>query len=56
MFSRETTSFIDNYFQETYASATRTNNSIQSNLQAVLNNFSLVDEAIDETEDEYLLS
>ena len=56
MFTKESTSFIDTHFQETYASATRLDNAIQSSLFTVLNNFSLVDEAIDEDEDEYFLS
>ncbi len=51
MFTKETSSIVEAAFQETYASASRVNETIQSRLTAILDDYSLADEVINEFDD-----
>jgi hypothetical protein len=53
MFTRNDLTVADMQFQETYASKTRTNDTIRQNLAAVMEDFSLSDEIIGNPEDTY---
>ena len=52
MFAREPASMIETCFQETYASLTRTDDTIRKNLAALMDDFSLSNEFIDDAEDQ----
>ncbi len=50
MFIRDTPSTHDRLYQETYASETRTHDAIQHDLEALMDDFSLVEEPIGDLE------
>lgn len=52
MFAREPVSMIEMNFQETYASMTRTDDTIRKDLAALMEDFSLSNENIDHAEDQ----